>query len=439
MKKWLLAGGAVVIAAGAGAAYVANVFPSAIAPIEAIDTASFSEEQLEKGELLAYLGDCSSCHKGSDGKSLSGGFGLPTPFGTIYATNITPDRETGIGTWSLDAFKRAMREGIRQDGAHLYPAFPYDHFDGTTDEDLAALYAHLMTQPAVNAPNKANEMPFPFGLRPILAGWKFLFHSPKTWTPNPEFNEEENRGKYIAETLGHCSSCHAPRNALGAVQWDKGLAGGEAEGWLVPPLGEHSVTPVAWDEDSYADYLFEGWSEHHAIGAGPMTEVVDNLYEAADLSEDDVYAIAVWLAKITPKVDDATRDAQIEAVLARDLPADFNGKVDGANVTPAIARGAEVFRDNCLKCHKERTSENQPISLGATFAVNAHLPTNLLNAVIQGVRAPAGSPQRKMEPVQLSDEDLAAVTEFVRFQFTDKAPWSDVAGAVKTARAHAAH
>lgn len=439
MKKWLLAGGAVVVAAGAGTAYVANVFPAEIAPIAAFDTASVSEEDLEKGELMALLGDCSSCHRAPGGKDLSGGFGLPTPFGKIYATNITPDVETGIGAWSFEAFDRAMREGIGRDGSHLYPVFPYDHFAGTNPDDMKALYGYLMSEAPVNAPNKANEMPFPFSFRPVLAGWKLLFHSPKAWEPNPEFNEEENRGLYIAETLGHCASCHAPRNALGAIDWAKGMTGGEAEGWLAPPLGEHSISPVAWDEDSYADYLFEGFSEHNAIGAGPMTEVVDNLYAAADFSEDDVYSIAVWLAAITPKVDDATREAQIAAVEARDLPGTFDGKVSGAGVTPAVTRGAEVFRDNCVKCHKERSNENQPISLGATYAVNAHAPNNLLNTVAYGIRAPQGSPQRKMDAIPLTDDDLAAVAAFVRWQFTDKPEWSDLPAAVQNARALAHH
>lgn len=431
LRNWLLAGVAVAVVAGGAGAWAVNLFPRALDPIAAIDTSSFSADDIETGRNLALLGDCSACHTVPGAQGLSGGFPLPTPFGTIYSTNITPDVETGIGTWSLEAFDRAMRDGIDRAGNHLYPAFPYDHFAGITEPDMAALYAFLMSEPAVQAEAKANDLPFPFSMRPILAGWKFLFHSPAPFEPNPDFTDEENRGAYLAQTLGHCSACHSPRNALGAVEWSKGMAGGEAEGWLVPPLGEHSISPVAWDLDSYANYLFDGWSEQHAVAAGPMTPVVDHLFEA---DEDDVFAIAAWLARITPEVDQATRDAQFKAVAALDVPANFDGKVEGDGVTDLIQQGAAVFRDSCVKCHKDRTAENQPLSLGLTYAVNAHEPTNLFNAVLQGVAPSSGSPNRKMEPVQLPSEELAALAAFVRWQFTDLPAWEGLPAKAEAAR-----
>lgn len=430
MKKWPIITGVSVIVIAAVGAYVANVFPGAIAPVAEIDRAGFSDDQIALGENLALLGDCAACHTPPGAQGLSGGLGLPTPFGTIYSTNITPDPETGIGTWSFAAFDRAMREGIDREGAHLYPAFPYDHFAGITDPDMTALYQFLMTQTPVRAERIANDLSFPFSFRPLLAGWKLLFLRQFTVAPNPDFTDEENRGAYLAETLGHCAACHSPRNALGAVKRSEFLAGGEAEGWLAPPLGEASISPVGWDSDDFADYLFDGWSERHGIAGGPMTAVVDNLYEA---DEDDVFAIAAWLARIAPKVDKDQRAARFEAIAALDLPESFDPALAGSDASAEALKGAKVFKDNCLKCHKERVAKTQPVSLGLTYSVHAPAPDNLFNAVLYGIDPSRGSINRRMQPIALSADDLAAVAAFVRWQFTDKPAWDDLAGQAEAA------
>ena len=439
MKKWkVLAGVSVAAIVGAGV-YVADVFPGEIAPIAAIDVASFSDDQIALGENLANLGDCAACHTPRGAQGMEGGLGLPTPFGVIYSTNITPDQDTGIGTWSFAAFDRAMRNGVDRAGNHLYPAFPYDHFVGTTREDLEALYQFLMTQDPVRADRKPNELGFPFSFRPLLAGWKLLFHRDTAFVPNPEFTDEENRGAYLAETLGHCSACHSPRNALGAVKRSEFMAGGEAEGWLAPPLGAASISPVGWDIDDYADYLFDGWSEHHGIAGGPMTAVVDHLHVA---NEDDVFAIAAWLARITPEVDKDTRAARLTAIAALDLAEGFDPGLAGQQAPDDVLRGAQVFKDNCVKCHKQRISDNQPASLGLTYAVNAPAPTNVFNAVLQGIEPGLGATSRKMQPVALSAENLAAVAAFVRWQFTDSPAWTnldDQAAAAVAAKAAPGH
>src|SRR5206468_2975956 len=135
---------------------------------------AFSDDLIHRGAVLASLGDCATCHTAPNGAVLAGGYPIPTQFGTIYSTNITPDRDTGIGTWSEAAFRRAMREGIDRDGENLYPAFPYNHFTNATDDDIAALYAFFMTRPAVNAAAPPNQLPFPLNLRIVLAGWNLL-------------------------------------------------------------------------------------------------------------------------------------------------------------------------------------------------------------------------------------------------------------------------
>lgn len=434
--KRILVGLAVVAVGLVGGAYAANVFPAAIAPMATIDQAGFSADRIERGENLVRIGDCAVCHVPPGGRAMSGGFGLPTPFGTIYSTNITPDPETGIGTWSYAAFDRAMRQGIARDGTHLYPAFPFDHFVGMTDDDMQAVYEYLMSQAPVVSEAKTNDLRFPFSVRPLLAGWKLLFHSRGAFVPDPDFTDEENRGAYLAETLGHCSGCHSPRNAFGAIRWSENLSGGEAEGWLAPPLGAGSISVAGWTLDDYADYLFDGWSESHTIAGGPMRGVVDSLYEA---DEDDVYAIAAWLARITPPVDEATRKARIEAATALDLSDTFDPALTGQDVSDDIRLGAQVFKDGCLRCHRQRVADSQPVSLGLVYAVNAPAPDNLFNAILHGIEAPAGALTRRMQAIDLSAQDLAAVGAFVRWHFTDRPAWDDLPGRAAAARAAPRH
>ncbi len=199
----------------------------AIGPLEGTP-GPFSAEQIARGERLAALGDCAVCHTREGGPRNAGGRALPTPFGTIYSSNLTPDRASGIGGWSYPAFERAMRHGVARDGSYLYPAFPYTAFTRTRDEDLKALYAYLMSQPAVHSETPANQLPFPFDQRQLMAGWNLLFLDPGAYRDEPTRNQQWNRGAYLAEGLGHCSACHSPRNALGAEKSGSAhFAGGE--------------------------------------------------------------------------------------------------------------------------------------------------------------------------------------------------------------------
>ena len=179
----------------------------AIAPISASERPSVDEQTYRRGAELAAIGDCNVCHVGDSGKAYAGGRSIPTPFGTIFATNITPDMETGIGGWSEAAFQRAMHEGVDRQGRQLYPAFPYDHFTKTTNDDIHALYAFLMSQPAVRNAIPANELAFPLNFRPMIAGWKILFFRDAPLQKDDSKSEEWNRGRYLVEGLGHCGSC----------------------------------------------------------------------------------------------------------------------------------------------------------------------------------------------------------------------------------------
>src|SRR3954469_17866751 len=276
-------------AIGIGAALLPG---RAIAPIARPDASVYSAATIARGQQLAALGNCAECHTMIGGALNAGGRALATPFGTIYATNITPDVETGIGAWSYPAFERAMRDGLHRDGRQLYPAFPYTHFAKTGDADMQALYAYLMAQPAVRATQPANTLTFPFNLRPLLAGWNALFHQTREFKPDPAKSDVWNRGAYLVEGLGHCSACHSPRNALGAEQRGAYLAGGFAEGWEAPPLTSLSHAPIPWSEDELFAYLRTGHSRYHGVAAGPMAPVVRDL---AALPDQDIRAMAVYL------------------------------------------------------------------------------------------------------------------------------------------------
>ena len=171
-----------------------------IAPVVHTAGASvYNAATIERGRLLAAAGDCVVCHTAPGGTPNTGGRAMETPFGKVYTTNLTPDAETGIGQWSFSAFQRAMREGISRDGKHLYPAFPYTSFAKMSDDDLTALYAYLMAQPAVRAEVPKTELAFPFSVRPLMAGWNALFHDATPFKPDPNRPPEWNRGAYLVQ------------------------------------------------------------------------------------------------------------------------------------------------------------------------------------------------------------------------------------------------
>ncbi|KMO44950.1 aldehyde dehydrogenase, partial [Methylobacterium tarhaniae] len=214
-RRGLLAG---LFGAGAGAlALAATLLPwrPAYPSIERPDPAAYSAATIAQGRLVAAAGACLVCHAGPDGRSFAGGRGLETPFGIVYASNITPDAATGLGAWSYPAFARAMREGISRDGHHLYPAHPYTSFAAVSERDLQALYAYLMAQGPVANAVPETALRFPFRVRPLMAAWNALFHRPAAFA-DPARGPDWNRGAYLVEGLGHCGACHTPRNALGA-------------------------------------------------------------------------------------------------------------------------------------------------------------------------------------------------------------------------------
>ena len=397
-----------------------------LAPIEPPAASIFDPALIAKGAELAAIGNCALCHTNPGGRPFAGGLPIATPFGAIYSTNITPDVESGIGAWSEAAFRRAMHEGVDRDGRHLYPAFPYDHFTKTSDSDLAAIYAFVMTREPVRAATPPSKLPFPLDIRLITAGWQLLFFKEGEFRAEAAKSEMWNRGAYLVEGLGHCGSCHTPRNLFGAEEVQHNLAGGEAEGWDAPALNSASPAPVPWTEDALFDYLRRGWDPAHGIAAGPMAPVVRDL---ARVSDQDVRAIAAYIASLAGGSEQQRQKAAEEARAfaksrAWGVAAPGNPGKDG---------GEEIFAGACAGCH--RVAGTTPVELALSTAVNQPDPRNLIRILIDGIM-----PEDQKGPMMpgfadvLTDQQVAALVSYVRARFTERPAWPNVAARVHQIR-----
>ena len=428
MRKSRIIGGivAALFIGGAGAAF-AIAWRPAIAAIDPPAPQSFDTALVKRGRYLAAIGNCNDCHTVRGGKSFAGGLPVPTPFGTIFSSNITPDGETGIGRWPESAFRRAMRSGVNRDGQHLYPTFPYDHFTNVTDADDQALYAYLMTRQPVRAPARENELSFPLDQRFVIAGWKLLFLRHGTYQPDSTQSAEWNRGAYLVEGLAHCGSCHTPRNALGAERASAQFAGGDVDNWHAYAINAQSLAPVPWDADALFAYLRDGWHPDHGVARGPMAEVVSNL---SSVPQDDIRAIATYMAGVfgTPTPD---RKRQGEAVLAQvRSPA----VVPASKISPA---GAAIYAAACATCHEtDRSPPYGGVNLALSTAIAGPDPRNVANIVLSGVRPVEGerSPIMPGFAASMNDGQISALLNYLRARFSNQPGWTGVEKTVEDTR-----
>src|SRR5258708_8152587 len=230
----------------------------AIAPIAPPAPATFAPTLVAKGEALAGGGHCADCHTVNGGQKFAGGYAMATPFGVIYSTNITPDPETGIGTWPEAAFARAVREGVGRDGSLLFPAFPYNHFTKLSDDDVKALYAFFMTRAPVHAPAQKNGLPFPLNVRYLQAGWRLLFFRPRRFETDTRKSAEWNRGAYLAEALSDCGGGHTPRHPLGAEKTREAYARAVLDNLIAPPLTAAHPPPLPRTPGELLSYFRHG-------------------------------------------------------------------------------------------------------------------------------------------------------------------------------------
>jgi mono/diheme cytochrome c family protein len=428
-----LIAGVVIAAAALG---FAVTWRPAIAAIEPPAPQSFDSALVKRGRDLAAIGNCNDCHTVRGGGSFAGGVPVPTPFGTIFSSNITPDPETGIGHWSEAAFRRAMRSGVNRDGQHLYPTFPYDHFTNVTDADDQALYAYLMTRPPVHAPARDNQLSFSLDQRFVVAGWKLLFFHRDTYHPDSTKSAEWNRGAYLVEGLAHCGACHTPRNALGAERATAQFAGGDVDNWQAYAINGASPAPVPWDTEALFGYLSRGWHPDHGVARGPMAEVVSNL---SSVPEGDVHAIATYMfGAPTPerksRGDDVLAQAREQAKEQVKQP---EMKPAAAPAAAANEAGASIYAAACATCHETgRPLPYSGVNLGLSTAISGPDPRNAANIVLSGVRPVEGerSPIMPGFAASMDDKQIAALLDYLRARFSNQPAWTGLEKTVEDAR-----
>jgi mono/diheme cytochrome c family protein len=409
------------------AAFLVWAWRSKLPAVEPPVASSFEPALIANGAELAAVGNCALCHTAPGGKPFAGGLAIATPFGAIYSTNITPEPDSGIGSWSRAAFQRAMREGVDRSGRYLYPAFPYDHFTNVSDPDLIALFAFLMTREPVRAGTPANKLPFPLNIRLIVAGWQLLFFNDSRFEPDAAKGEQWNRGAYLVDGLGHCGSCHTPRNLFGAEKSQQALAGGMAEGWDAPALNSASPAPVPWTEDALFGYLRNGWDPAHGVAAGPMRPVVRDL---ARVPEADVHAMAVYLASLAG-VSEEDRHEKAGAARA------FAEQREWGAMAPENSNGGDgeqIFAGACADCH--RRGGTAPVDLALTTTVNLPDPRNLIHVILDGITPEEGEKGPIMPGFGdvLTDPQVVALVDYVWAHFTERSAWPDVARYVRQMR-----
>jgi nicotinate dehydrogenase subunit B len=428
---WAIAGALVTGVLGLVAALL-GPRPGAIALVQASTAGLYSPQVLERGRQLAAVGNCVACHTAEGGLPNAGGRPMATPFGIVYSTNLTPDVATGIGGWSFSAFQRAMREGVSRDGHHLYPAFPYTAFTQAGDDDLQALYAHLLAQPAVAHAVPETRLAFPYNIRPLMGLWNALYHQPGPVAPVAEQSALWNRGATLVNGLGHCTACHTPRDARGGELARSAYLGGAlVDGWEAPPLGALNRSPVPWTEDAMVQYLRSGHHAHHGIAGGPMAPVVQALAQA---DEADVRAMAHYLVALQPPAPAVDAQALVRQAAAQ------------PGLLPGPAQ--RLFTTACGACHHDGGADGGPPVLGLNqpLALNANLhssrPDNLLRTIIEGLQRPPFPAIGHMPAFghALDDRQLVELASWMRQRFApQQPPWADLPAAVARVRAAAAH
>ena len=376
-----------------------------------------TEEQLARGEYLAIAGNCATCHTAEDGAPMAGGLPFETPFGRVYSTNITPDADTGIGNWSAAEFADSMRRGVRPDGEHLYPVFPYNYFTRLSDDDLAALYVYLKSVAPVRQENPANALRFPFNLRVLLGAWKKLYLDAGPYEPDPAASAEWNRGAYLVEAAAHCGACHTPRNLLGGEKrylamtggryFDK-VPGGAYRTWFAPNLTAADTGLGIWPEEELVAYLKTGINELVET-FGPMNEVIVN--STMHLRDEDVAAMATYL---------------------KSLPANEPGEARPAE-DRVLGMGRTMYNLHCGTCHLPTglgDEEMAPRLAAGSLVVRARDPASLINVILYGPELPDPPlPTGRLKPMEefqylLDDDEIAALASFVRHS------WDNGAGRV---------
>ena len=367
---------------------------------------------VERGAYLARAADCMVCHTMQGGKEYAGGLGFKLPFGMLYSTNITPDKETGIGNYTDRDFLNSVHRGIRRDGARLYPAMPFTSYTYISDADALAIKAYLFSLPPVRAVASENTLMFPFNQRWAMNFWSVLFNPDTRFEPDASKSAEWNRGAYLAEALAHCGECHTPRNLAFALDNRKKFAGALTAGWRAFNISSDKTTGVgSWSDEDLISYLSIGHAAGHGTASGPMGEAVDRSF--SQFAPEDIRGVVAYLRTVP-----AAASTDLPATLAPSASASHR---DGGNT--ADARGKMVFEGACVSCHgwTGESSISPFATLTGAWAVNDPGATNVAQIVISGTnRHTEGAVSMPAFGNAYSDAEIAAVANYVTARFGSK-------------------
>jgi mono/diheme cytochrome c family protein len=364
-----------------------------------------SPEDIAHGKMLVEAGDCGSCHTADPAKPFAGGKRIDTPFGAIYTPNLTPDRDTGIGAWSDEDFRRALREGTAPDGSRYYPAFPYPYFTKLTRDDIFAIRAYLATLTPFRNKAPQPELRFPYNYRVVMRAWDYLFFRPGIFEADQNKSPAWNRGGYLVTGLAHCGGCHTPKNMFGADRRGRAFSGGVVQGWFAPRLDGAARSGLkSWSADDIVEYLQSGRNAKSHAG-GLMREVVAN--STSRMSDSDVRAIATYL---------------------KDLPA---GSPEADVIAPTEAgmkAGSAIYARACISCHEADGSGAPRIypPLPGNALLQSADPSSTLRIILDGAQTMTTpkAPNTGSMPAysQLSDQQIADVTNYIRNSWGNAAP-----------------
>lgn len=377
---------------------------------------SYSEqEKLERGEHLATISNCQGCHTVGDGDPYVGGVEFSTDHGVIYSSNITPDIETGIGSWSLQDFRNSLRRGVRPNGENLYPVFPYPHYTKFIDDDIEALYVYLKTIDPVAQESREHDLNFPYNINFLMKFWNWLYLEEGEYVNNTQESDEWNRGAYLVEGALHCSQCHSPRNLFGGVQQDMAYTGavyhdrirnGEIREWAATNLTQAREGLGEWSRQDLMDYLKTGNSAR-AVSFGPMNKVI--MDGTRHLDETGIESVVTYITGLEPNRQEPATAASEETIRA----------------------GARLYTIHCGTCHLATGMGGREIGvpLVGSSVVQAPDPSTLINVILYGPEIPpppffTGREDMKIFGELLRNEEVAQIASFVR------SSWGNAAGGV---------
>ena len=357
-------------------------------------------ERIARGRYLTILGDCAACHTAPSGQLFAGGLALQTPFGTLVAPNITPDRETGIGNMTDDEFLASLHDGRGHNGRRLYPAMPYPAYTKLTDDDVLAIRAYLSTLTPVHNDVEVNRLPFPFSIRLSMIFWNALNFTPGRYQSHPRKSPEWNRGAYLVEGAARCGTCHTPKTWLGGDKNNLALAGATLQGWFAPDIRNETPEGIgAWSKDDLYQYLKTGTNDW-TLASGPMAEAVS--HSTSQMIDEDIQAIATYLK-------DSDQLFSSSKVVSMD-PGDSS-----------MRAGSAIYKDSCAACHRDSGAGEAHLfpRLAGSAQVQSSDPTTLVRVVLQGARAVSTSaaPTAPAMPAfdwRLNDSQVAAVLTYIR-------------------------